>query len=87
VKRDAPCTVGIFVDGGLGSLFKVNLRVVMVFISGPDDCEALAVAGRMSKHQGVQLSMVRILMFGEAAEVYVMSQVEFHGKFIFKFQK
>ncbi|KAL9332608.1 hypothetical protein ACSQ67_002218 [Phaseolus vulgaris] len=79
VMRDAPCTVGIFVDRGLASLFKVNLRVVMVFIGGPDDREALAVAWRMSKHQGVQLSVVRILMFGEAAEVDVMSQVESHG--------
>jgi len=79
VMRDAPCTVGIFVDRGLGSLFKVNLRVVMVFIGGPDDREALAVAWRMSKHQGVQLSVVRVLMFGEAAEVDVMSQVESHG--------
>ncbi|XP_047172848.1 cation/H(+) antiporter 15-like [Vigna umbellata] len=79
VMRDAPCTVGIFVDRGLASLFKVNLRVVMVYIGGPDDREALAVAWRLSKHQGVQLSVVRILMFGEAAEIDVMSHVENHG--------
>ncbi|CAJ1860590.1 unnamed protein product [Sphenostylis stenocarpa] len=79
VMRDAPCSVGIFVDRGLGSLFKVNLRVVMVFISGPDDREALAVAWRMSKHEGVQLSVVRILMFGEAREVDVLSRVESRG--------
>ncbi|TKY47537.1 Cation/H(+) antiporter 15 [Spatholobus suberectus] len=79
VMRDAPCSVGIFVDRGLGSLFKVNLRVLMLFIGGPDDREALAVAWRMSKHQGVQLSVVRILMFGEAAEVDVFSHVEPRG--------
>jgi len=59
----------------------VNLQVVMGFIGGLDDREALAVAWRMSKHQGVQLSVVSILMFGEAAEVYVMSQVESRGLF------
>ncbi|KAJ1383380.1 Sodium/solute symporter superfamily [Sesbania bispinosa] len=68
VMKDAPCSVAIFVDRGLGSLFKVNLRVIMVFIGGPDDREALAVAWRMSKHQGIQLSVVRILLLGEAAE-------------------
>ncbi|KAK7387455.1 hypothetical protein VNO78_28273 [Psophocarpus tetragonolobus] len=79
VLSDAPCSVGIFVDRGLGSLFKVNLRVVMLFIGGPDDREALAVAWRMSKHQGVQLSVVRILMFGEAAEVDAISHFESRG--------
>nr|KYP75864.1 K(+)/H(+) antiporter 13 [Cajanus cajan] len=76
VMRDAPCSVGIFVDRGLGSLFKVNLRVLMIFIGGPDDREALAVAWRMSKHQGVQLSVARILMLGEAAEVDMLNNVE-----------
>ncbi|RDX60784.1 Cation/H(+) antiporter 15, partial [Mucuna pruriens] len=79
VMRDAPCSVGIYVDRGLGSLFKVNLRVLMFFIGGPDDREALAIAWRMSKHQGVQLSVVRILMYGEAAEVDVLSHVQSRG--------
>ncbi|XP_057432199.1 cation/H(+) antiporter 15-like [Lotus japonicus] len=68
VIRDAPCSVGIFVDRGIGSLFKVDLRVLMLFIGGPDDREALAVAWRMSKHQRIHLSVVRILLSGEAAE-------------------
>ncbi|KAG4923296.1 hypothetical protein JHK87_048836 [Glycine soja] len=80
MMRDAPCSVGIFVDRGLGSLFKVNLRVLVLFIGGPDDREALAVAWRMSKHQGVQLSVMRILMYGEAAEVDVLSHVESRDK-------
>ncbi|KHN36380.1 Cation/H(+) antiporter 15, partial [Glycine soja] len=79
LMRDAPCSVGIIVDRGLGSLFKVNLRVLVLFIGGPDDREALAVAWRMSKHQGVQLSVMRILMYGEAAEVDVLSHVESRG--------
>lgn len=76
VMRNAPCSVGIFVDRGLGSLYKVNLRVVMLFIGGPDDREALAVAWRMSKHQGIQLRVVRILLLGGAAEVDSSPQSE-----------
>ncbi|KAJ1380733.1 Sodium/solute symporter superfamily [Sesbania bispinosa] len=79
VMKDAPCSVAIFVDRGLGSLFKVNLRVIMVFIGGPDDREALAVAWRMSKHQGIQLSVVRILLLGEAAEADTTPQLESRG--------
>lgn len=79
VMRDAPCSVGIFVDRGLGSLFKVNLRVLMLFIGGPDDREALAVAWRMSKHEGIQLSMVRILLLGAASEVESSSFSETRG--------
>jgi len=54
----------------------------MVFVGRPDDRQALAVAWRMSKHQGVQLSVVRILMFGEGAEVDVTSQVEFYDYYV-----
>ncbi|XP_027334042.1 cation/H(+) antiporter 15-like [Abrus precatorius] len=79
VMSDAPCSVGIFVDRCLGSLSKVDMRVLMLFIGGPDDREALAVAWRMSKHQGVRLSMVRILMFGEAAEVDPLAHIEARG--------
>ncbi|CAI8597332.1 unnamed protein product [Vicia faba] len=76
VMRDAPCSVAIFVDRGLGSLFKVNLRLLMVFFGGPDDREALALAWRMSKHEGIQLSVVRVNMLGEAAQVDSSPQAE-----------
>lgn len=76
VMRDAPCSVAIFVDRGLGSLFKVNLRLLMVFFGGPDDREALALAWRMSKHEGIQLSVVRVNMLGEAAQVDLSPQAE-----------
>ncbi|OIV97418.1 hypothetical protein TanjilG_16179 [Lupinus angustifolius] len=79
VMLDAPCSVGIFVDRGLGSLLKVKLKVLMLFIGGPDDREALAVAWRMSKNQGVQLSVVRILLLEEGAEVEASSFAENHG--------
>ncbi|CAK8566496.1 unnamed protein product [Lathyrus sativus] len=76
VMRDAPCSVAIFVDRGLGSLFKVNLRLLMVFFGGPDDREALALAWRMSKHEAIQLSVVRVTMLGEAAQVDSSPQAE-----------
>ncbi|XP_019450772.1 PREDICTED: cation/H(+) antiporter 15-like [Lupinus angustifolius] len=79
VMGNAPCSVGIFVDRGLGSLFKLDLRVLVIFIGGPDDREALAVGWRMSKHQGIQLSMVRIILLGKAAEVEQSSDTKNNG--------
>ncbi|CAJ1974928.1 unnamed protein product [Sphenostylis stenocarpa] len=69
VMHYAPCSVGILVDRGHGSLSKMNLRVAILFIGGPDDREALAIAWRMARHQGIHLCMVHILLFGKAAEV------------------
>ncbi|KAI4296655.1 hypothetical protein L6164_036597 [Bauhinia variegata] len=45
------------------------MHILMVFIGGPDDQEALSVAWRMAGHSGVKLSVLRILLFDEAAEV------------------
>ncbi|KAE9617160.1 putative cation/H+ exchanger [Lupinus albus] len=79
VMGNAPCSVGIFVDRGLGSLFKLDLRVLIIFIGGPDDREALGVGWRMSKHQGIQLSVVRINLLGKAAEVEQSSDTKNSG--------
>ncbi|XP_028798039.1 cation/H(+) antiporter 15-like [Neltuma alba] len=67
VLQDAPCSVAIFVDRGLGSLSRINLHIMMIFIGGPDDREALAIAWRMARHPGNKLSTIRILLSGEAA--------------------
>ncbi|MED6183638.1 hypothetical protein PIB30_039579 [Stylosanthes scabra] len=67
VMKDAPCSAGLFVDRGLNSLLKANLHIVMLFIGGPDDREALAIAWRMAGHQRIRLTMVRIILCGEAA--------------------
>ncbi|KAK7302142.1 hypothetical protein RJT34_13023 [Clitoria ternatea] len=69
VMRHAPCSVGILVDRGHGSLSNVKFHIAMLFIGGPDDREALAIAWRMARHEGTHLSMVRILLCGKAAEV------------------
>ncbi|KAI5397659.1 hypothetical protein KIW84_063469 [Lathyrus oleraceus] len=60
VLQKAPCSVGIFVDRGLGSLLEIKLRIIMIFIGGPDDREALSIAWRMAGHPGTQLHVVRI---------------------------
>lgn len=70
VMYEAPCSVGIFVDRGHhSSLFKTNMSIIMIFIGGPDDREALAIAWRMSKHHRTSLTMVRLLLCGKVAEV------------------
>ncbi|TKY73542.1 Cation/H(+) antiporter 15 [Spatholobus suberectus] len=80
VMHRAPCSVGILVDRGHGSLSKTNLHVTVLFIGGPDDREALAIAWRMAKHPGIHLSMVHILLFGKVAEVdRTVANDEAHG--------
>lgn len=68
VLQQAPCSVGIFVDRGLGSLSKTNMRIITIFIGGSDDREALSIAWRMARHSETQLHVVRILLLGKAAE-------------------
>ncbi|XP_058724315.1 cation/H(+) antiporter 15-like isoform X2 [Vicia villosa] len=68
VLQQAPCSVGIFLDRGLGSLLETKLRIIMIFIGGPDDREALSIAWRMAGHPGTRLHVVRINLLGKAAE-------------------
>ncbi|XP_072075707.1 cation/H(+) antiporter 15-like [Arachis hypogaea] len=69
VMQDAPCSVGIFVDRNLGSFSKTKLRILMVFVGGPNDREALAIAWKMARHRNVELSMIRIRLFDEPVEI------------------
>jgi hypothetical protein len=82
VMQSAPCSVGIFVDRGLGSLSKMNFYIRMIFVGGPDDREALAVACRMVGHPRIRLSVIRMLLFDEAAEVDTSSHVEAQGSIL-----
>ncbi|KAI4354854.1 hypothetical protein L6164_003684 [Bauhinia variegata] len=69
VMQDAACSVGLFVDRGFGSSTNTKLRVLLLFLGGTDDREALAVAWRMAGNRRVQLSMVRIILCDEAAQM------------------
>ncbi|KAG5539079.1 hypothetical protein RHGRI_019583 [Rhododendron griersonianum] len=67
VLRHAPCSVGILVDRGLGSIANisrstVSLNVAVIFIGGKDDREVLAYAGRVARHTGVKLTVIRFLL-------------------------
>ncbi|CAI9103039.1 OLC1v1001456C1 [Oldenlandia corymbosa var. corymbosa] len=66
VLRHAPCSVGILVDRGLGITMitrsTVSLNAAVIFIGGKDDREALAYAGRVARHSGVKLTVIRFLL-------------------------
>jgi len=67
VLEHAPCSVGIFVDRGLGgtshvSASNVSYRVTVLFFGGGDDREALAFGGRMAEHPGIRLLVIRFVV-------------------------
>ncbi|GJN36285.1 hypothetical protein PR202_gb25132 [Eleusine coracana subsp. coracana] len=66
ILREAPCSVAVLVDRGFGggeqvSSEQVRHGVCVVFFGGPDDREALELAGRMAEHPGVQVTVVRFI--------------------------
>ncbi|KAG9453717.1 hypothetical protein H6P81_006621 [Aristolochia fimbriata] len=74
VLRHAPCSVGILVDRGLvGSNLTVSslesFQVVVVFIGGPDDREALSYAARVAYYPGLRLTVIRFLLENDSDNV------------------
>ncbi|KAM7270913.1 hypothetical protein ACFE04_030127 [Oxalis oulophora] len=72
------CSVGIFVDRGLSSIYPTassvnlgdqSLRIAMLYIGGPDDREALACAWRMSSGPNVSLTVVRFMPGKDALDI------------------
>ncbi|GJM95131.1 hypothetical protein PR202_ga11836 [Eleusine coracana subsp. coracana] len=64
VLREAPCSVAVLVDRGLGGHAQVSAKnvafsVAALFFGGPDDREALAYATRMAEHPGVAVTLAR----------------------------
>ncbi|KAM0064809.1 putative cation/H+ exchanger, sodium/solute symporter superfamily [Helianthus debilis subsp. tardiflorus] len=66
VLRHAPCSVGVFVDRGFGSIQLSRstkcMSAAIIFIAGKDDREALSYAGRVARHPGVKLTVIRFLL-------------------------
>ncbi|KAL1195858.1 Cation/H(+) antiporter 20 [Cardamine amara subsp. amara] len=72
VLKNAPCSVAVLVDRGLGSIeaqsssvdgqTNVVERVCVVFFGGPDDREALELGGRMAEHPAVKVTVIRFLV-------------------------
>ncbi|KAG9141174.1 hypothetical protein Leryth_001664 [Lithospermum erythrorhizon] len=89
VLQNAPCSVGIFVDRGLGgnahvSASNVAYWVVVPFFGGPDDREALAYGVRMAEHPGIRLTIIPFLVEHNVPSeiVRVDSEGESSAKFI-----
>ncbi|KAM7258413.1 hypothetical protein ACFE04_014154 [Oxalis oulophora] len=63
ILRMAPCSIGILIDRGTLKGYKTTTLydIVIVFVGGPDDREALAYAMRMGDHPNVALTMVRVV--------------------------
>ncbi|MCL7039346.1 hypothetical protein MKW94_006464 [Papaver nudicaule] len=63
--RSSPCSVGILIDAGNYQapsacfLPDMSYRVVVLFVGGPDDREALAFAMNMIHHPSVFVSLIR----------------------------
>lgn len=71
--KKSPCSVGILVDRGLGLSVhpdnkKLQCRIAVLFVGGPDDHEAVSYATRMTKTIGVHLTVIRFLP-GKEAEI------------------
>lgn len=72
VLEHAPCSVGIFVDRGLGgsthvSASNVSYFITVLFFGGHDDREALAYGARMAEHPGIRLMVIRFIVDPETA--------------------
>ncbi|XP_054801531.1 cation/H(+) antiporter 15-like [Prosopis cineraria] len=76
VLRNPPCSVATFLDRGIGSSSRVNMSILTLFVGGPDDREALAVTWRMAGQPGMQLSVVRIVLYGEATDVSLKDEAQ-----------
>lgn len=64
VLDNAPCSVGLFVDRGLGgsshvSASDLSSSITVLFFGGRDDREALAYGTRMAEHPGIRLTALR----------------------------
>ncbi|KAF3327311.1 cation/H(+) antiporter 15-like protein [Carex littledalei] len=59
----SPCTVALVIDRGFSGISTRGTppNVTVLFFGGADDRESLALAGRMSNHVGIEISVVRFL--------------------------
>ncbi|XP_010436112.1 PREDICTED: cation/H(+) antiporter 18-like [Camelina sativa] len=84
VLLEAPCSVGIFVDRGLGGSSQVSAQdvsysVVVLFFGGRDDREALAYGLRMAEHPGIVLTVFRFVVAPERVGEVVNVEVGDNG--------
>lgn len=71
VLEKAPCSVAILIDGGNWKKGRSAMaepssyQVAVLFFGGADDREAVALAGRMSEHPNVNLTLIRFSSLNE----------------------
>ncbi|KAJ8617472.1 hypothetical protein MRB53_013658 [Persea americana] len=73
VLANAPCSVGILIDRGLGGTTRISAsnishHIAVLFFGGPDDREAMSYAWRMSGHPGINLTVMRFIAGDDVAE-------------------
>ncbi|KAJ0103382.1 hypothetical protein Patl1_06688 [Pistacia atlantica] len=64
ILENSPCPVGIFVDRGIPCYLnttRLAYSVMVLFLGGPDDREALSFVLHMSDHPDVRITVFRIL--------------------------
>ncbi|KVI09486.1 cation/H(+) antiporter 20 [Cynara cardunculus var. scolymus] len=68
VLNNAPCSVAVLVDRGLGGESQQNLgpaittqKACVMFFGGPDDRECLELGGRMVEHPAVNVTVLRFV--------------------------
>nr|XP_011469951.1 PREDICTED: cation/H(+) antiporter 15-like [Fragaria vesca subsp. vesca] len=80
VQAYAPCTVGILVDRGFPlqmNIHNFTYSVVVFFIGGPDDREALAYASRMLDNPNVEMTVFRFIVRVIETETKLDEEIEF----------
>jgi hypothetical protein len=81
VLENAPCSVGIIVDRGLGgssqvAASNVSSMITVLFFGGRDDREALAYGARMAEHPGISFTVIRFVASSDLSEEIVRIDVE-----------
>ncbi|KAI9126399.1 hypothetical protein K1719_002820 [Acacia pycnantha] len=84
VLDNVPCSIGIFVDRGLGgachvSASNVSYGVTVLFFGGGDDREALAYGRLMAEHPGIRLAVVHFVSEAILEEEIVRVDVDDHS--------
>lgn len=77
VLSSAPCTVGVLADRGLGKPYRIRNCLVMFYIGGADDREALSYAWRMTwSRPNVHLTIVRFVQGANSVEPTPLDDLE-----------
>lgn len=81
VLANAPCSVGILIDRGLGGTTRISAahvshHIAVLFFGGPDDREALSYAWRMSGHPGINVTVMHFIAGDDVVEAAPMPGYE-----------